>query len=59
MYCPRGLAMVDRERACDMGIGHPVWGQQTIAEAGLRGLADVAVVQAADFGKLHDLSSHG
>ena len=29
-------------------------GAQTIAEAGLRCLADVAMVQATDFGELHD-----
>ena len=50
--------MGDRERAGDTGTGHPVWPAQTTEEAGLRGLADVAVVQAADFGKLHDLPCH-
>jgi hypothetical protein len=51
--------MGDRERAGDTGIGHPVWGQQTISEAGLRSLADAAMVQAADFGKLSDFACHG
>jgi hypothetical protein len=32
---------------------------ETTEEAELRGLADVAMVQAADFGKLHDLPCRG
>jgi hypothetical protein len=47
------------EHAGDTGTGHRVWRAQTTQEAGLRGLADVAVVEAADFGKLDDLSCHG
>jgi len=43
-----GLAMGDRERAGDTGTGHPVWRAQTTEEAGLRGLADVAMMLAAD-----------
>ena len=31
-------------------------GAQTTGKTGLRGLADVAMVQAADFGELHDLA---
>jgi hypothetical protein len=47
--------MGDRERAGDTGTGHPL-GAQTTEEAGLFGLAAVAVVQATDFGKPHDLT---
>ena len=59
MCYPGGLAMGDRERVGDTETGHPVWGHRPIEEARLRGLADVAVVQAADFGKLDDLSCDG
>jgi hypothetical protein len=47
------------EHAGDTGTGHRVWRAQTTQEAGLRGLADVAVVQAADFGKLDNLPWRG
>ena len=50
--------MTESEQAT-RGPVTPVLGTQTTEEAGLCGLADVAVVQAADFGKLHDLSSNG
>ena len=56
--CPSGLAMGGRERAGDTGPVTP-FGAHTTEEAGLRGLTDVAVVQAADFGTLHDLPCHG
>jgi hypothetical protein len=59
MCYPGGLAMGDRERVGDTETGHPVWGHRPTEEAGLRGLADVAVVQAANFGKLHDLPRGG
>ena len=34
-------------------------GAQTTGKTGLRGLANVAMVEAADFGKLDDLACHG
>src|SRR5919106_6889818 len=59
MYCLSGLLMGDRERADDTGPVTPFGRAQTNEEAGLRGLAGVAVVQAADFGNLHDLPCDG
>ena len=50
--------MDERERAGDTGTGHPFRGTDDRG-GGLRGLADVAMVQAADFGKLHDSARVG
>jgi hypothetical protein len=47
--------MGGRERADDTGTGRRSQAQTT-EEAGLRRLTKVAMVQAADFRKLHDLS---
>jgi hypothetical protein len=46
--------MGGREREGDTVTDHRSQAQMT-EETELRGLANVAVVQAADFGKLHDL----
>jgi len=51
--------MSERERAGDAGDRSCRLGTRPRRKAGLRGLAEVAVVQAADFGNLHDLPGHG
>jgi len=51
--------MSERSEQVTRGTGHVVRGHAPRRKAGLRGLAEVAVVQAADFGNLHDLPGHG
>jgi hypothetical protein len=54
-----GLPLADRDRGGNVGLVTSLGNIDDRGGLDLCGLADVAVVQAADLGKLHDLPGPG
>src|SRR6266849_4947614 len=59
VHVPADLRWVSESEEATRGPVTSFRGHKTTEEEGLRRSADVAVVQATDFGKLHDLPCHG